>query len=76
MLGRRFNAWRMLCRYWLFGSLFGRCFATESVLVYLGGYLAAVVAWSSLTDALSPSLPDTRLSSLGGYFATTALSIL
>jgi hypothetical protein len=42
----------------------------------LGGYLAVVVAWSSLVDVLPLLLLDARVSSLGGYLATTVLSIL
>jgi hypothetical protein len=35
---------------------------------------AVVVTWSLLADALPPLLLDACLCSLGGYFATTALS--
>jgi len=41
----------------------------------LSGYLAAVVAWSSLADALPLLLLDASLSYQGGCFATTVLSI-
>jgi hypothetical protein len=62
----------MLCRLWLFGHLFGRCFVVESVLAR---FLAdALPPWSldSLADALLPLLLLAR--SLGGCFATTAWS--
>jgi len=42
----------------------------------LGGYLAIMVAGSSLADALPSFLLDARLSSLGGCFVTLALSKL
>jgi hypothetical protein len=53
--------WQMLCRHRLFGPLSGRYFATESVLAKF------------LADGLSPLLLDAR--SLGGCFATSALSL-
>ena len=48
----------------------------ERVGPLLGGCLAAMVAWSSLADALLPLLLDVDVSSLGGCFATMALSLL
>ena len=42
----------------------------------LGGCLAAMVAWSSLADALPPLLLDVDVSSLGECLATTALPLL
>jgi len=55
--------WLMLC-------------CREHVGPPLGGCLAAMVAWSSLADALPPLLLDVNVSSLGECFATTALSLL
>ena len=76
MLGRRGN--------------YGGCFAAIGSLVpslvdallarganpLLSGCFAAMVVWSSLADGLSPLLLDACLCFLGGYFATTAFSIL
>jgi hypothetical protein len=42
----------------------------------LGGYLAAVVAWYSLVDDLPLLLLVVPVPSLGGCFATMALSSL
>jgi hypothetical protein len=52
MLGHRWNPWQMLCHRCLFGPSLVDALMLGAYWPSLGGYLVAVVAWSSLADVL------------------------